>query len=98
MSSGSGTLTEGGNIQKPDITLFAAWVDEAWKSIPEEVIKHSFLKCGISNAMDGSEDDALFLEDSDDQEDVEIYSEDNDHTDDHVGDVSEEIYNELFDD
>ena len=30
--------------------------------------------------MDGSEDDALFLEDSDDQEDVEIYSEDNDHT------------------
>ena len=30
----------------------------------------------------GSEVDALFLEDSDDQEDVEIYSEDNDPTDD----------------
>ena len=59
------------------------------------MIKHSFLKYGISNAMDGSEDDALFLDDSDDQEDVEINSEDNNHTNDHVGDVSEEIYNEL---
>ena len=60
-----------------------------------KMIKHSFLKYGISNAMDGSEDDALFLDDSDDQEDVEINSEDNNHTNDYVGDVSEEIYNEL---
>ena len=62
------------------------------------MIKHSFLKCGISNAMDGTEDDALFLDNSDDQEDVEVNSEENDSTDDHVGDVSEEIYNKLFDD
>ena len=88
MSSGSATLTKGGNLQKPDITLVAAWVDEAWKSIPEEMIKHSFLKCGISNAMDGTEDDALFDDEAEDLVDVE----------DHIGDVSEEIYNELFDD
>ena len=62
------------------------------------MIKHSFLKCGISNVMDGTEDDALFLDNSDDQEDVEVNSEENDSTDDHVGDVSEEIYNKLFDD
>ena len=97
MSSGSATLTKGGNLQKPDITLVAAWVDEAWKSIPEEMIKHSFLKCGISNAMDGTKDDALFDDEAEDPADVEAYSEDNDHTDDHIGDVSEEIYNELFD-
>ena len=97
MSSGSATLTKGGNLQKPDITLVAAWVDEAWKSIPEEMIKHSFLKCGISNSMDGTEDDALFDDEAEDLADVEAYSEDNDHTDDHIGDVSEEIYNELFD-
>ena len=28
--------------------------------MPSDIIKRSFLKCGISNAMDGSEDDALF--------------------------------------
>ena len=71
MSSGSATLTKGGNLQKPDITLVAAWVDEAWKSIPEEMIKHSFLKCGISNAMDGTEDDALFDDEAEDPADVE---------------------------
>ena len=58
MSSGSAILTKGGNIQKPNITLVAAWVDEAWKSILESMIKNSFLKCGISNGMNGSEDDA----------------------------------------
>ena len=47
MSSGSATLTKGGNLQKPDITLVASWVDKAWKSIPEEMIKHSFLKCFV---------------------------------------------------
>ena len=98
MSSGSATLTKGGNLQKPDITLVAAWVEEAWKSIPEEMVKRSFLKCGISNAMDGTEDDALFEDEAGDEEDAEVHSEDNDHTDDHLGDVSDDVYNELFDD
>jgi hypothetical protein len=35
------------------------WVKEAWESISEEIIIKSFKKYGISNAMDGSEDDAL---------------------------------------
>ena len=46
---------------KPDITLVVAWVKEAWESIPAEMVKKSFLKCGIANAMDGSEDDALYM-------------------------------------
>ena len=58
MSPGSATLTKGGNLQKSNIRIVAGWVDEAWKSIPESNIKNSFLKCGINNAMDGTEDDA----------------------------------------
>ena len=33
------------------------WILEAWAEIPKEMIIKSFKKCGISNAMDGSEDD-----------------------------------------
>ena len=31
-----------------------------WGCIPEEMVCKSFLKCGISNKMDGMEDDALY--------------------------------------
>ena len=98
MSSGSATLTKGGNLQKPDISLVAAWVDKVWKSIPESMIQNSFLKCGISNAMDGSEDDALYVDDTDDQASDGVHSEDDDHTEDHDGDITDDFYNELFDD
>lgn len=33
MISGTGTLTKGGNMQKPDITVVTAWVKEAWESL-----------------------------------------------------------------
>ena len=49
---------------KPDITVVVAWVKEAWDSIPPEMVKKSFLKCGISNAMDCSEDNLLYEDDN----------------------------------
>ena len=33
---------------------------DAWDSIPAEMIQRSFLKCGIANDMDGSEEDVLY--------------------------------------
>ena len=38
--------------------LTTKWVVESWEKIKhdKEMIKHSFLKCGLSNALDGSED------------------------------------------
>ena len=33
---------------------------EAWESIFEDIIIKSFKKCGISNAIDGTEDDILY--------------------------------------
>ena len=35
------------------------WISVAWKSIKEETYDHSFLVCGLSNALDGSEDDLV---------------------------------------
>ena len=35
---------------------------EAWNTIPTEMVMKSFFKCGISNSLNGSEDDALFDE------------------------------------
>ena len=35
------------------------WVSRTRSSIKEETIVHLFLVCGISNALDGSQDDAM---------------------------------------
>ncbi|CAI7774069.1 unnamed protein product [Closterium sp. NIES-53] len=32
------------------------WILRAWKAVPPELIKKAFLTCGLSNALDGSED------------------------------------------
>jgi len=44
-------------------------VSAAWKAIPESIIVRSFKKCGISNALDGSEDDILWEDDGEDKDD-----------------------------
>ena len=40
-----------------------AWVAEAWVAVPADVIMKSLKKCGITNAMDGTEDEQLFNSD-----------------------------------
>ena len=35
------------------------WTSTAWDSIDADIIIRSFLRCGISNAVDGSEDDEI---------------------------------------
>ena len=40
--------------------MVVSWVADAWQEIPTDMIKQSFLKCGISNAMDGTQDAALY--------------------------------------
>ncbi len=42
--------------------LIAEWVKQAWEAIPTEIIIRSFKKTGISNKLDGSEDDLLSAE------------------------------------
>lgn len=56
MTSGDLQYTKAGNPKAPPLEVYCAWVVKAWDSLSEEMIKHSFKACGISNAIDGSED------------------------------------------
>ena len=45
-----------GSGRKEKYNVICKWILEAWAEIPKEIIIKSFKKCGISNAMDWSED------------------------------------------
>ncbi|CAI7865338.1 unnamed protein product [Closterium sp. NIES-54] len=45
-----------GNLKKPPPEVVVRWISRAWKAVPADLIKRPFLTCGISNALDGSED------------------------------------------
>lgn len=93
MSSGQFTYTKGGNLKKPDYSIICKQVLEAWAEIPKEMIVKSFKKCGISNAMDGSEDD-LFGQDEteeNDNDEREILNIDSDSADEYSTDESDEL-------
>ena len=53
-----------GRQKKPSEELICSWISEAWHEIPREMIAASFLKCGITNNLDGS--DYLVYEPSED--------------------------------
>ena len=56
----------------------AEWVKTAWNEISIDTIQHSFKKCGIANAMDGTEDDILWQEPADQGSEAEASDEDDD--------------------
>ena len=60
MINGDKEFTPSGNMKRPSIPLILSWIRDAWHDIPSQMIVKSFKKCCISNAMDGSEDDALY--------------------------------------
>ena len=62
--------TKQGNVKQPTRQDAINWVSIAWDSISQETIVNSFLVCGISNALDGSEDDYV----SDDVPAIELES------------------------
>ena len=38
------------------MAVYLKWIADAWSELPEELIAKSFKICGISTALDGSED------------------------------------------
>ena len=56
----------------PSRNLVLWWVHEAWQEIPVEMVAKTFKTCGISNSLDGTENDELYNEEAqeiDDEED-----------------------------
>jgi hypothetical protein len=52
--------TQSGKIKRPSYSLVASWVKESWDAIDSNMIRRSFKCCGISNAVDGTEDGLIF--------------------------------------
>ena len=84
MAEGGHSLTPTGKIRRPSIELMCSWIVRAWDMVDQCVIVTRFLKTGVSNALDGSEDDALWQteenvdEESESEEDYSSEKESND--------------------
>lgn len=74
MIEGQKSFTAGGNVKATSLSTVCCWVNEAWRELSQEMVSHSFKKCGISNAADGTEDDILW--DDEEEETVEVESND----------------------
>ena len=57
-------LTPSGKLKKPSVALLGEWILTAWGRISSDSIVTGFKKCCISNALDGTEDDILWREES----------------------------------
>ena len=51
-----------GRVRRPSICNVCEWVKNSWQPVKSEINVTSFKKCGISNALDGIEDDILYEE------------------------------------
>ncbi|PIC25011.1 hypothetical protein B9Z55_018107 [Caenorhabditis nigoni] len=45
-----------GNMRAPPIDVYLQWIVDAWKSLPDELIKKSFEGCALTTVPGGSED------------------------------------------
>ena len=65
MINGPHTFTKGNNMCQPTIAEMLTWTAEAWEKVTTNTVVRSFKKPGISNAMDGTKDDMLWLDEDD---------------------------------
>jgi len=64
-------------VKGPSISNVCEWLKNSWQRVKSETTVKSFNKSGISNALDGSEDDILYEECD--------ASRENNHEDDFIG-------------
>ena len=71
MVNGPFTYTPSGKKRAPSKEMVLRWIDRAWREIPVELITRSFISCGISRTLDGTEDDAVWDDEEEEAEDTE---------------------------
>ena len=71
MVNGPFTYTPSGKKRALSKEMVLRWIDRAWREIPVELITRSFKSCGISDALDGTEDDAVWDDEEEEAEDTE---------------------------
>ncbi|PFX34071.1 Pogo transposable element with KRAB domain [Stylophora pistillata] len=65
MVTGPFEFTPAGKKKAPSRNLVLRWIKQSWREIPEEIVRKSFLTWGISNALEGTEDEAIYEEEQD---------------------------------
>ena len=63
MMTGPFEFTPAGKKKAPSRNLVFRWIKQSWAEIPVEMVRKSFKTCGISNALDGTEDDEVYADD-----------------------------------
>lgn len=64
MFNGPVDKTKFGNSRPPSKAPLLRWIKHAWDSISPDMIRKSCKKCGITCALDGTEDDLFQISDS----------------------------------
>ena len=63
MSTGEKSFTKGGRVCAPDLALIYKWIGHVWQELDPQITVHSFVKCCISSALDGFQDDVVWKDD-----------------------------------
>jgi hypothetical protein len=61
MAKGGHELTLTGKIRRLLIEMMCDWIVRVWSMVSTKIITKSFLKTGITSALDGSENDMLWV-------------------------------------
>ncbi|GFX12912.1 hypothetical protein TNCV_3659081 [Trichonephila clavipes] len=77
-------------MRHASLEIVCEWIIKAWNEIKLDLIQKSFKKCSIHNSLDGTEDDYLFIEESnsDGENDTDF--------DDVPEDITEDEYKPIF--
>ena len=65
MIMGPFEFTPAGKKRVLSRNLDLGWIKKSWREIPEEMVRKSFLTSSISNALDSTEDNAIYEEEPD---------------------------------
>ena len=55
-------------MRAPALSTLCTWVKESWDKVDEYLVIRAFKKCGISNSLDGTEDDILYADEGTERE------------------------------
>ena len=77
VTNGNKEKTPSRKVRHPSLELKCSWMIQSWTLITRDIISKSFKKTGISNALDGSENDILW-NDGDSSDTDSHYSSDTD--------------------
>ena len=66
MQSAGNDFTPTGRVKEASIDQVCDWILRSWKGDKKEVVVKSFKKCGISNAVDGTENDEIYQDEEND--------------------------------